>query len=125
MVKGGELCSIAGTKEAIIAHFDESTGEDMLQETADECFNGQGAEFGLASFGILVAKGHFAIFQFQDVVVADGHPENICGEILHGGLSIADRFAVHDPFLFPDRFGNVLEEISFSQSIPELGSKDP
>ena len=125
MVKGGELCSIAGTKEAIIAYFDKPTGEDMLQKTANEFFNGQGAELGLASFGILIAKGHFAIFQFQDTVVVDSHSKNICGEILHGGLSIADRFAVHDPFLLPDRFGNVLEEIGLSQSFPELGSEDP
>ena len=97
----------------------------MLQETADEFFNGQGAKLGLASFGILVAKGHFAIFQFQDTVVVDRHSKNICGEILHGGLPIADGFAVHDPCLLPNRFGNVLEEIGLSQSIPELGAKDP
>jgi hypothetical protein len=62
MVKGSELCAVARAEEAIIAHFDKPTGEDMLQETAHEFFNGQGAELGLASFGILVAKGHFAIF---------------------------------------------------------------
>ena len=96
----------------------------MLQETANKFFSGQGAELGLASFGILVAKGYIVIFQFQDTVVIDSHSENICGEVLHGGLSIADRFAVHDPVLHPDRFGNIVKEVGLSQSLSELSSKD-
>jgi hypothetical protein len=124
-VKGGKLCAVAGAEESIVAHLDKTKGEDVLQETANEFFSGQGAELGLASIGIFVSKGHFGIFQFQDVVIADGHPENVSGDVLHCGPPVADRFAVHDPFLLPNRFGNVVEEISLSQSIPELGSKDP
>ena len=96
----------------------------MLQETADEFFSGQRAESGLAGFGVLIAKGHLAIFQFQDAMVADGHPENVSGEVLHGGSSIADRLTVHNPALLPDGFGNVVEEISLSQSLSELCAKD-
>jgi hypothetical protein len=96
----------------------------MLQETADEFFSGQFAESGLAGFGVLIAKSHLAIFQFQDAVVADGHPENVSGEVLHGGSSIADRLTVHNPILFPDGFGNVVEEIGLSQSLSELCAKD-
>ena len=96
----------------------------MLQETADEFFSGQRAESGLASFGVLIAKDHLAIFQFQDAVVADGNPENVSGEVLHGGSSIADRLRVHNPVLLPDGFGNVIEEIGLSQSLSELCAKD-
>ena len=124
-MKGGKLCAVAGAGESIVSHFDKTTGEDVLQETANEFFSGQGAELGLTSFGIFVSKGHFAIFQFQDVVVADGHPEDVSGDVLHCGSPIADRFAVHDPFLLPDVFWNIVEKIGLSQSIPELGSKDP
>ena len=96
----------------------------MLQETADEFFSGQRAEPGLAGFGVLIAKGHLAIFQFQDAVVADGNPENVSGEVLHGGSSISDQLTVHNPVLLPDGFGNVIEEIGLLQSLSELCAKD-
>jgi len=124
LVKGGKLCTVAGTEETIVAHLDKPTGQDMLQETADEFFSGQRAEPGLAGFGVLIAKGHLAIFQFQDAVVAYGNSENVSGEVLHGGASIADRLTVHNPILLPDGIGNVVEEIGLSQSLSELCAKD-
>ena len=83
----------------------------MLKEAADEFFSGQRAEPGLAGFGVLVAKGHLAVFQLQDTVVADGHPEYVSGEVLHGSSPVADQLTVHDPVLLPNGFGNVVEEI--------------
>jgi len=51
----------AGTEEAIVPDFDETLGQDMLQETANELLSGEGAKPGLICAGFGVAEGYLPI----------------------------------------------------------------
>ena len=53
--------AVAGTEESIIAHFDETFGQDVLQKTTDELLGGHSAIPGLACVRGCVAKGDLLI----------------------------------------------------------------
>jgi hypothetical protein len=50
-----------GTQETIVADLDKALGQDVLQEAMDELLHGQGAEFGLAGAGRVIAKGNVVV----------------------------------------------------------------
>jgi hypothetical protein len=45
LVQGGEPLPTTRAEKAIVAHFDEAFGQDVLQETTDELLSGKGAGF--------------------------------------------------------------------------------
>jgi hypothetical protein len=50
---------------------------------------------------ILIAKGELTVVELENAVVAEGHAEDVGGEIFQGGLAAADRLTVDDPVLCP------------------------
>ena len=65
-----------------MSHLHEATGQDMLEETADELQDierGGAVEVG-AVFPILEGDG--TVFDLDDAVVRDGDFEDIGGEVL-------------------------------------------
>jgi hypothetical protein len=92
-VQGGEPLPTTRAKKAIVAHFDEAFGQDVLQEAADELLSGKGAGLKFAGVGGAVAEGHLPVGQLQDAVVADGHAKDVGGQILQGGPTGAHRWA--------------------------------
>ena len=109
LTQRSQLPAVARAEETVVAHFDEAPsagsgqalGEHVLQEAADEFFGRRGAEPGAAGVGEAVTECHFAVFQFEDAVVADGDAEDVGGEILEGVEAIANRLAMHHPLLLP------------------------
>jgi hypothetical protein len=97
-----EQRSVAASEQAIITNLDESFRQDVLEETADEFFSGDGGELELLGCGIFVLEGDFAIFEIEDTVIADGDAKDVRSEVLEGSQTAADRFAMNDPVFVPD-----------------------
>jgi hypothetical protein len=116
--------SLLGPEEAIVAHLLEAVGQDMLQKAADELRGREGGEFLSFGWAILITKGDLAVFEFEDAVVAQGHAEDIGGEIFQGGLAAADGLTINDPILVPDRRWQLEVEGSFLEGVTELGAED-
>ncbi len=56
-MQGGEPLPTTRAEKAIVAHFDEAFGQDVLQEATDELLSGKGAGFELTGVGGAVAEG--------------------------------------------------------------------
>ena len=123
--EGSQEQTLGGAEEAEIAHLHKAPGQDMLEETVDELFGGEGAELELAGIGRAVAKSDLIVFEFYQAAVADGDPEDIGGQVLEGSASIADRFAVDDPLLLPDGGGDIVGDAGFLEGMLEFGPEDP
>jgi hypothetical protein len=122
LANAGQSLSTTRSQEPIIAHFNKAFGQDVLQETADELLGCKrtGPEF--AGVGGAVTKGYFPLGQFQDAVVADGHPKDVGRQIPQGGETTTHWLAMDDPSLPPDRGWNEVEKRSLAQGIAELGA---
>src|SRR5215211_6157404 len=90
----------------------------------DELFGAQGTSFFSTGLGVAIAEGHTIPCQLQDPVVANGHPENVRGQILQGVQTRADRFTVHNPLLLPDLRRDARITISASQRLLEFATKN-
>ena len=119
-----EPVTLAGGEEAVVANFLEALGQEVLQEAADELLGGEGAGLPVAGGAVAVAKGDLTLVQFEDTVVGEGHPEDVRGQIVEGGLTGANRLAMDDPVLPPGRGWGLVKQLGLAQSGPELGSKE-
>jgi len=116
--------SLLGPEEAIVADLLEAVGQDMLQKAADELRGREGGEFLSFGLAILITKSDLAVLEFEDPVVAEGHAEDIGGEIFQGGLAAADRLTINDPILVPDLREHLGVEGSFLEGVAELSAED-
>ena len=89
------------TEQAVVADLDKVFGQNVLKETVNELFGGQGAELGLAGAGGAITESDLIIFHLDEAAVAEGNAKDVGGEILEGGAAVADRLAMHDPVLLP------------------------
>jgi hypothetical protein len=55
--------------------------QDVLQETPDKFFDGQGAAFPAASVPLPVAKGHLTGLELAEAMVAQRHPKDVRSQI--------------------------------------------
>lgn len=101
----------------------------MLQETVNELFSGERAEFELMSFGTAILErdlGRFhaaSVHQFNETAIANGHAVDIRGQILESGLPIANRLAMHHPIFVPDPGWDLRKDGSFLQEMLETSPK--
>lgn len=123
--EGSQEQALGGSKETEIAHLHKAPGQDMLEETVDKLFGGEGAELELSSIGRAVAKGDLVVFELDQATVADGDPEDVRSQVLEGGAAIADRFAVDDPLLFPDGSWYIVGKVGSLKGVKEFGLEDP
>jgi hypothetical protein len=119
-----ELLALLGTEEAVVAHLLETVGQDMLEEAADEVWGREGGKFLPFGLAVLITKSDLAVFEFEDPVVAEGHAEDIGGEIFESSLAAADGLTIHDPILVPDLRWQLAVEGSFLEGVAELGAED-
>ena len=73
---------------------------------------------------VLITKSDLAVFEFEDAVVAQGHAEDIGGEIFESRWAAADGLTINDPILVPDLRGQLEVEGSFLEGVTELGAED-
>jgi len=118
-LQDSQLASNGSAKETVIANFHESMREDMLQETLKKLLKGKGTPFELAGIRSAVLKGNLrsfhgtAVIKRKQAAITDGNAMDIGSQVLESGLTIGNRFAIHDPFFCPDSGGNLLKEFQF------------
>jgi hypothetical protein len=123
--EGSQEQALGGAEEAEIAHLHKAPGQDVLEEAMDELLGGESAELELVGSGRAVAKGNLVVFEFDQTAVADGDPEDVRSQILEGGASIADRFAVDDPFLLPDGSRDIIVgEVRLLEGVKEFSPEN-
>ena len=113
-----------GTEQTVIADLHKTSGENVLQEAADELPCTQGTAFFFPAFGVTISKSHLILIQFQDAVITDGHPEDVRCQVFQSALSGTHRFTVHHPVLFPEPGRNLWVDSLVSQSLMKLASKE-
>ena len=66
-------------EEAVIPDLDQAFGGHVLhaERATDELLGGDSAMPVFPGIGVFVSKGDLIIGQFQDAVVADGHPQDM------------------------------------------------
>jgi hypothetical protein len=70
-----------------------------------------------------VAKGYLVVLQHDQAPVADGHTEDIRGQVLQGGAAIPHRLAVHHPILLPNLRRYLSQLGRFGQGLPQPASQ--
>ncbi len=125
-----EQMAMRGAEEAAISDIDKAFGQHvlprggaLLQEATDELLGGDSAVPVFPGVGVFVAKGDLIIGQFQDAVVADGHPPDVGGQILQGSHPAADRLAVHHPLLGQRLGRDQVKQAGLLQCVTQLGPK--
>jgi hypothetical protein len=96
-----EQRTVGRAEQAVIAYFDESVREHVLQKTTDKLVGRPRAGFPLRSGCLLVLERDMALCKREDAVVADGHAKDVRSKVSEGVLATADRHTVHDPVLLP------------------------
>jgi hypothetical protein len=94
--------TIAGAKQAVVAHLDEPRWQHVLEEAADKLFNRQRAALNLIGGRLFVGESDVAILELAQTVVADSDAKDVRGEIFEGLFATADGLAVNYPALFPN-----------------------
>jgi hypothetical protein len=97
-----EPMTVRRAEQAVIAHCDASVREPGLEKPPHARLGRQRRSFDLIRSRCLVLEGDCARCQLEEVVMADGHPEDVRGQIAKGLLATVDRLTVHDPVLWPN-----------------------
>jgi len=121
-----QICAFFCGEKAEVAHLDEASRQNVLEESPDEFLSGHGTDIKLINrIGILISKGHLPIMDIQDVSIGDGHAEDVRGEILQSRFTCANRFYVADPVLIPDGIRDELVQIGLFKCFPEISTDHP
>ena len=116
---------MARTEQSVIAHFDESVGQDMLKKTPDKLFSTHRRAFDLSSSRVFVLESDLARLQPEEAVIADGNSQDVGSKISEGLRATADGHTVHDPVFVPYLLVHEGEESGLLQLLSDLGSEEP
>jgi hypothetical protein len=90
--EGQRLSSVAVGKQSEVADFDETGGQHMEQEAADELdrveLHGAAA---VAMSGVSPSEANLAVIETEESSVGDGNPMRVAGQILQHMLGSAER----------------------------------
>ena len=114
--------AVARAKQAVIPDLDQVVRQDVLQEPADACLGGDGADLERPGLGVLVCEGDPAVFESEDAVVADRHTKDVRRERREGLSASANRLTMDHPVLFPDRRGDTVNHRGPAQRLTQFGT---
>lgn len=129
LLQGKQARSNGCAKEAIVTHFHKASGEHMLEETVHEFFSRERTLLELPGVGGAVLEGDLGRFHAAGVLhphqaaIAKRHAVDIRCQVAKRGLSVAHRFAMHDPVLLPDLGWNLCKERRFAQQTLEASTE--
>jgi len=95
----------------------------------DEAFHRSGAGLELSCIRSAILESDLGssqgavIGELHQSAVADGDTEDVRGQVLEGGLSIADRLAVDDPILLPDLWRYLSKGGRLFEEVEEFGAE--
>ena len=114
----------ARTQDTVVADFGEPLRQHVLQEAADELFNGQRPVCPCVARALLDAEGHLPICALCQAVIGDGDPVEVGGEVGEDFCAGAGRLTMGYPSLCPDLGRHVREETGGSQGRLELAPEE-
>jgi len=116
--------TVAGGKEAKVAHLDKALRQHMLQETVDESVDWQGDSGAPSALVVFIPEGDLVLGQLDEAAIADADAKQVVGQIGSRFDTVANGLAVDDPLFVPDSGWHVSQETSFLQAGAELGAKE-
>jgi len=96
----------------------------------DEALYGGGVVLELACIRSAILESDLGspqgavIGELHQSAIADGDTEDVRGQVLEGGLSIADRLAVDDPILLPDLWRYLSKGGRLFEEVEEFGTEE-
>ena len=119
----GEAVPLLGMQQAVGPHLLEAAWQHVLEEPADELLGGQRGGLSRIGLGVTVAECDLAVFESEEVAVADGDAKDIRGQVLQGGLAAAHRDDIHDPVLVPDLRWDLVKQAGLLEQVRNLARK--
>src|SRR2546430_13501974 len=116
--------TVGRAEHAVIADVDESVRQDGRKKPTHQSFGGEGTAFELSSGRVLVLKRDVASLQLEDVLLADGHSQEIRGKLSEGVLATADWLTVNHPVFCPDVRIDLREQGGVWPVVSDLGAED-
>jgi len=113
-----------GIHKAVVANFHETSGQHMLQETADEFHDIKSQDSGALAVRLAIANEHRTILEVDDARVGDRDFEDVGSEVFEASFAGGYRLAVDVPGDLPDIVGNLIQQFCLLHQIVELGAKD-
>ena len=81
----------------------------MLEETADELVGRKGDVPNLLRAMVTVAETDLAVVEGFQAAVSDGDAEDVAAQIVEDFFTAPCRFAVNNPLLLPEGWGQAAE----------------
>lgn len=119
-----ERCAAVRAQEAVVSACDETLWQHMLEKAADELFRGKSQAFPLSVRAVLAPECHVAVCELFNAVIGDGDPADRGCEVGKDCCAGSGRFAVDNPFLFPDLGWHLVDQAGCGQRVLALTSKD-
>jgi len=125
LLQSGQAGAAGSAEETEVAHFHEAARQDVLEEALDEMLHGEGASFELAGICGAILEGELGSLQAAALIygeqapVAESNAVDVGSQVFENSLSIADWFAVDNPFSLPDFSRNLCVESRFAQGVLE------
>lgn len=103
--------SVATAQDTVVPDPDESFGQDVEQETADELEGVQGHGLDPVAVGVVsVSEGDLVAIQAEDAVVGDGYPVGISAQVVDDPVWASEGgFAVDVPVFVVEARQQALE----------------
>jgi hypothetical protein len=90
--QGQRLSAVAVGKQSEVADLDETGGQHMEQEAADELDRVERHDAAAVTMTrVAPAKAHLAVFETEESSVGDGDPVRVAGQVLQYMLGSAER----------------------------------
>ena len=114
-----------GMPQAEVPDLVNASGQDVLEEAADELagFERHGPPRGVIH--LLVTERDLAVFDGEDAAVGDGDTVNVPSQVAQDVIGALDAgFAVDHPVLSPDLGRDLDVRQRLGQAVPEPGPED-
>jgi hypothetical protein len=105
-------------KEPEVSNANQTTGQDVKQEAAQELMGGNGHDLLLAAVGIISpAEGDAIVFEGHEAMVGDGDAMGVAGQVVENMFGAAERWlGVDDPVL-PEQLPEEVTECARCSSL--------
>ena len=98
-----QLFAAGGTPDSVVADFDTTAWQHVLDETFDKLQRRKGDVANLLGSIVTVAKTDFSVFERLQAAVGDRDTKDVAAQILEDLFTAPGRLTVNDPFFLPQR----------------------
>ena len=110
--------------KAVATDFNESFGQDVLNESGHELMGRQSHPLELLRLIVPVAEGDLAVLKLLQATIGQGNSKDIAAQVVQDLLTRASMLAVHHPLLLPTGRRDLRKPAQSLESRFELGAED-